>query len=330
MRSRTYCSGCFLSPNDWARKTFNWKGWFSGLSREQKERGLTGTPSGVADFILRVLPTRSLIDRPAFLGRIKTMFKVACMCRGTHLAIFGLAVLILSSRGLAQTVDDFEDRHYTDGSHTLPYRLFVPRDYDPAQAYPLVLFLHPSGLNGTDNRLQIGSTFLLNNPALVFVKPENQQVWPCFMMAPQCPVGHDWGFSAVPSTWLKLTIEVIDALQQEFRIDPGRLYVTGYSIGGFGTWSAIMAYPGKFAAAVPVAGGGDVHSADRCAQTPMWNFHSDDDPTVSVENSRAMIAAVRAAGGNPIYTEYTGYGHNTWGPAYAEPDLLLWLFAQSH
>src|SRR5438876_6242162 len=98
------------------------------------------------------------------------MVKVACLCRWTPLAIGGLAVLIFSARGLAQTVDDFEDRRYTDGTYTLPYRLFVPRDYDPAQAYPLVVFLHGSAQRGTDNRQQLAQV-----PApLVFVKPENQ------------------------------------------------------------------------------------------------------------------------------------------------------------
>jgi len=257
------------------------------------------------------------------------MVKVAYLCRWTRLAVFGFAVLMLSSRSLAQSVDDFEDRRYTDGSYTLPYRLFVPRDYDPAQAYPLVLFLHGGGAGGTDNRLQL--TLPLNTAQLVFVKPENQKVWPCFMMAPQRPESGDWGSgSATPTPWLRLTIEVIDALQKEFKIDPGRLYVTGLSLGGYGTWGAITIYPGKFAAAVPIAGGWNVALADRCAQTPIWNFHSDDDPSVPVQESRTMIAAVRAAGGDPIYTEYTGYAHRSWNPAYAEPDLLLWLFSQSH
>src|SRR5437588_3534648 len=105
------------------------------------------------------------------------MIKFACSCRWSRLAIFGFVVLILSSRSLAQTVDDFEDRRYTDGTFTLPYRLFVPRDYDPAQTYPIVLFLHGSGGAGTDNRLQL----TLFPAALVFVKPENQAEWPCFM-----------------------------------------------------------------------------------------------------------------------------------------------------
>jgi predicted peptidase len=248
------------------------------------------------------------------------MFKVAYLCRWTRLAIFGFAALILSSRSLAQTVDDFEDRRYTDGNRTLPYRLFVPRDYDPAQVYPLVLFLHGAGESGTDNRLQLtGQT-----APLVFVKPENQSLWPCFMMAPQADGG--WQYL---SPWLILAIEALDALQQEFKVDPGRLYITGLSVGGFGTWDAITHYPDKFAAAIPIAGGGDTRLASQCAQTPIWNFHSDDDPVVPVQNSRTMIRAVRAAGGNPIYTEYTGYHHASWNPAYAEPDLLLWLFSQS-
>jgi predicted peptidase len=242
------------------------------------------------------------------------------------LTIFGFAALTLSSRSLAQTVDDFEDRRYTDGTHTLPYRLFVPRDYDPSQAYPMVIYLHHGGAIGTDNRAQLFFDLIfypVDVPQLVFVKPENQKVWPCFMMAPQTP--SDWD-----PTYLGLTVEVLDALQQEFHIDSARVYVTGYSLGGFGTWDAITHYPGKFAAAVPLAGGGSVGLADRCAQTPIWNFHSDDDPVVAVENSRTMIAAVRAAGGDPIYTEYTGYGHYAIAPpAYAEPELLVWLFSQS-
>jgi predicted peptidase len=256
------------------------------------------------------------------------MINIAYVCRWPSYAIFCLAVLIRVPPSLAQSVDDFEARSYTNGSHTLPYRLFVPREYDPAQAYPLVLFLHGAGERGTDNWLQLtGQT-----APLVFVQPDNQTVWPCFMMAPQCPSNDFWSAdwsSDEPSTSLRLTIEVVDALQQEFSIDPGRLYVTGLSMGGFGSWDAITRYPGKFAAAVPIAGGGAVRLADQCAQTPIWNFHSDDDPVVPVAFSRDMIAAVRAAGGDPIYTEYTGYGHASWVPAYAEPDLLLWLFAQA-
>jgi predicted peptidase len=190
-----------------------------------------------------------------------------------------------------------------------------------------VLFLHGAGERGTDNRLQLtGQT-----APLVFVSPESQAQWPCFMLAPQCPPGGGWDHigSDQPSTWMRLTLEALDGLQQEFSIDPGRLYITGLSMGGFGTWDAITRYPGYFAAAVPIAGGGDPSVADRAADTPIWAFHGAADMTVPVQRTRAMIAAVIAAGGDPLYTEYAGVGHvGSWNLAYAEPDLLPWLFSK--
>jgi predicted peptidase len=240
--------------------------------------------------------------------------------------ILVLAALSVPSAALGQTVDDFEARTYTDGTNTLPYRLFVPEDYDPGAAYPLVLFLHGAGERGTDNRRQLtGQT-----APLVFVHPENQERWPCFMLAPQCPPGGFWDNIGreEPSTWMRLTLEAIAELGQEFSIHPGRVYITGLSMGGFGTWDVITRYPGLFAAAVPICGGGDVRLAARCAGTPIWAFHGAADPVVPVQRTREMIAAVIAARGNPLYTEYPGVGHNSWDRAYAEPDLLPWLFAQ--
>jgi predicted peptidase len=237
-----------------------------------------------------------------------------------------MVILAIPSGARGQTVDDFEARSYTDGTFTIPYRLFVPADYDPEQSYPLVLFLHGAGERGTDNRLQLtGQT-----APLVFVRPENQAQWPCFMLAPQCPPGGNWAnlVQEQPATPMRLALESITDLMNEFNIDPDRLYITGLSMGGFGTWDTITRYPGLFAAAVPIAGGGDVSLAYRCAQTPIWAFHGDADRTVPVERTREMIAAVIAAGGNPLYTEYPGAGHvDSWNLAYAEPDLLPWLFA---
>src|SRR5262245_5149353 len=114
-----------------------------------------------------------------------------------------LLVLGLPSPASAQTVDDFEARWYSDGTNTIPYRLFVPADYDPKQSYPLVLFLHGAGERGTDNRRQLtGQT-----APLVFVRPENQAKYPCFMLAPQCPPGGRWVGGSNPSTWIRLAVE---------------------------------------------------------------------------------------------------------------------------
>ena len=246
--------------------------------------------------------------------------------RSAWVLVVPLLALALPSAGFGQTtVDDFEARWYTDGTATLPYRLFVPADYDPKQSYPLVLFLHGAGERGTDNRRQLS----VQTAPLVFVQPENQAKYPCFMLAPQCPPGGGWAGGTDPSRWMGLTMEALFyELIWEFNIDLSRLYVTGLSMGGYGTWDVLTRWPGLFAAAVPICGGGNPDLADRCVGAPIWAFHSADDPVVPVVQTRRMIAAIIAAGGEPWYTEYNGYGHASWNPAYREPDLIPWMFAQ--
>ena len=100
-------------------------------------------------------------------------------------------------------------------------------------------------------------------------------------------------------------------------------------MGGFGTWDAIARYPDKFAAAVPICGGGDENTAKLIAGIPIWAFHGADDQVVKVERSRNMMNAIKKEGGNPLYSEYKGVGHGSWIPAYKETELLKWLFMQS-
>ena len=254
---------------------------------------------------------------------------MACMAPRERLASWPfLTVLILAlpSRVAAQPVDDFQDRSYSDGTNSIPYRLFVPTDYDPEQSYPLVLFLHGAGERGSDNRLQLtGQT-----APLVFVRPENQAQWPCFMMAPQCPLNNSWSNIGgdQPTIPMFVTLEAIGALMDEFNIDPSHLYITGLSMGGFGTWDMITRYPGLFAAAVPIASGCDPSLAYLCVDMPIWCFHGAADTIVPVEYDRRMIAAIIDAGGSPMYTEYPDAGHvQSWNLAYAEPDLLPWIFS---
>jgi predicted esterase len=131
-----------------------------------------------------------------------------------------------------------------------------------------------------------------------------------------------------PSTPMRLTLEVLDQLRKEFSLDDHRLYITGLSMGGYGTWDVIARHPKLFAAAVPVCGGGDENNAPLIKDIPIWCFHGGADPTVPTERSRNMIKALKDAGGNPKYTEYPGVGHNSWDKAYSEPELPKWLFAQ--
>lgn len=249
-----------------------------------------------------------------------------------RLLLLVLLAAVGAAPARAQTVDDFQARTFTDAQgHVLPYRLFVPAGYDPARKYPLVLFLHGAGERGDDNRRQLSA-----QPApLVFVRPENQAKWPAFMLAPQCPWGQSWNgwpTSEVVDWPLDASVQLVEALQREFPgIDASRLLVTGLSLGGFGTWDALTRYPGKFQKAVPICGGGNPALAPALVNEPIWAFQSADDNAVPVARTREMIGAIRALGGSPRYTEYCSnglpcYGHFAWDPAYADPDLLPWLF----
>ncbi len=226
-----------------------------------------------------------------------------------------------------------EKRTFTDASgKVLRYRLLKPENYDSKQSYPLVLFLHGAGERGDDNDKQ------LIHGIPEFARPENRQKYPCFLAAPQCPdkvkwVDTDWTADAhkqpaEPTEPLRLTMELLDALPKEFNIDRKRIYVTGLSMGGFGTWDILARRPDLFAAAAPVCGGADEATAPKIAKIPIWAFHGAKDTVVKPARSRNMIAALKKAGGSPKYTEYPDEGHGSWAPAYRDPELFQWLFAQ--
>jgi predicted peptidase len=226
-----------------------------------------------------------------------------------------------------------DKRTFTDAKgKVLRYRLLKPEDYDPKQSYPLVVFLHGAGERGEDNDKQ------LVHGVAEFAKPENRKKYPCFLIAPQCPanvkwVDCDWGADAhkqpaEPTEPLRQTLELIPALQKEFSIDAKRIYATGLSMGGYGTWDIIARKPELFAAAVPICGGGDEATAKQIAKIPVWAFHGAKDTAVKVSRSRNMIEAIKKAGGEPKYTEYPNEGHFSWGPAYRDADMFKWLFAQ--
>jgi len=227
-------------------------------------------------------------------------------------------------------VDGFVARVYKDQSQqAMPYRVFIPKGYDQSQKYPLVLWLHGAGSVGRDNLKQISSA---SRPGThIWTTPENQAKHPAFVVAPQCPqnVGcWDDGRTNEPGPHLLLVLKILESLRTEFSIDSERIYVAGQSMGGYGTWDLITKRPDLFAAAVPLCGGGNVALAAAIRKMPIWAFHGDVDPTVPVEQSRTMIAAIQKAGGNPRYTEYKGVGHNVWERAFKEPGLVDWLFSQ--
>jgi len=250
-------------------------------------------------------------------------------------------VLYLSIVGTVFTyAQDFEYKSHTNAniaSYPMPYRLFIPSGYNANTSYPLVLFLHGAGERGTDNNAQLNA----NRGATLWAETENQASYPCFVVAPQCPSTAQWvntnwssgsySIDNVPmSTELKMVKEIIETLETQYNIDTSRLYVTGLSMGGYGTWDFIIRYPNMFKAAVPICGAGDPTKASLIGTMPLRVFHSSDDPTVPVAGSRSMVNAINALGPNnrtEFYTEYTDQGHFSWVNAYNTTDLVSWLFA---
>jgi len=233
-------------------------------------------------------------------------------------------------------MDKLLEKHtFTQGKASLPYRLLKPDGYDKdgQDSYPLVIFLHGIGERGTDNQRQ------LRNGVEGFVKDATRKKHPCFLAVPQCPPDKTWSdlsrgtkenptFAESPTEPAALVLDLIDALCKEHRVDTHRIYLTGVSLGGYGTWDLACRKPELFAAALPVCGGGDPTRAEKLAELPVWCFHGDNDQAVPVERSREMIAAIKQAGGEPKYTEYEGVGHDSWTQTYRNAEVLDWLFNQ--
>ena len=229
--------------------------------------------------------------------------------------------LIQSFQRKAEGVEKLFEARTHKGSWAMPYRLFRPAG---SAKVPLVVYLHGSGGLGDDNRkqMELGNVF----GTRVWALPENQKRFPCYVLAPQTDRG--WAGRAGLGEGNATAVEIVHGLCREFPIDQRRIYVTGQSMGGGGTWNLITHVKGLFAAAVPVCGSETMDQAEDAARLPLWNFHGDADDTVPVAVSRARIAKIRKAGGKPIATEYAGVGHNSWQWAFTEPSLPEWLFAQ--
>jgi predicted peptidase len=231
----------------------------------------------------------------------------------------------------AQDNSEFLKLMFTGASKdTLRYRLFVPADKE--NKLPLVIFLHGSGERGNDNVKQ------MKNGVTNFALPSNQGKYPCYVMVPQCPENKKWvemdfrrKLEKQPETIsqpLGLVMELTRELLYQYPVDPDRIYVTGLSMGGYGTWDLVTRYPSFFAAAVPVCGGGDETLAGRLTELPVWAFHGKKDDIVPPERSADMIKAIEKAGGKPKYTEYPNLGHACWDETYSNPELFKWLFLQ--
>lgn len=241
----------------------------------------------------------------------------------------GFGIWIASPAHSHDAVDSFVARTFARAHEaSLSYRLYVPAARSRRQPLPAIIFLHGIAGSGSDNLAQITGG---NRPGSHFWTTSTAQSrHPAFVIAPQLPPEHTW--SAADSTELSpyasLVLQLLDQLSKEYAIDANRIYVVGQSLGGQGVWDLISKHPERFAAAVPLCGSGNPGRIAEARSVAVWAFHGALDPVVSVDGSRVLVAALRAAGASVQYTEYPDVGHEVWNRAFADPQLADWLFSQ--
>ena len=248
----------------------------------------------------------------------------------------------LSATAAPRIETGFLDRKLTLGSFGYRYQVYVPVDYTRAKLHPVILFLHGVGEAGEDGLLQ-------TQVGLGQAIRQARERFPFLVVFPQARPNQFW-----VGEMATLTLKALDRTVQEFNGDPQRLYVTGISLGGHGTWCVAARAPGKFAAIVPICGFVNVKRPDlpaerkafvlkdipfanspdpyaavasQISRVPAWIFHGGADPVISPDESRRMFQTLKASGFDVRYTEYDGVGHNSWDRAYAEPDLVPWLLS---
>lgn len=217
-----------------------------------------------------------------------------------------------------------------DGKDAMGYLLFLPADYgkDRAKKWPVMLFLHGSGEAG-DGTTQLQKVALHGPPKLAAARPGDFQF---ILISPQNPAPDRNAPKSARRGWdPKVVKGLLDGVLAEHKqADVDRVYLTGLSMGGFGSWAMAAAYPDTFAAVAPVCGGGDPSTAGKIKDLPFWVFHGEQDPTVPIARSQAMVNALKAAGAKDVeFTKYPTLKHDSWTVTYDNPKLYAWFLSHS-
>lgn len=204
-------------------------------------------------------------------------------------------------------------------SQSSRYTVFVPQSYDPKQPCPTILFLHGAGQIGNDGKAQVRG-------GLAEAIRSRQGTFPFLTIFPQAQLG-SWEADSADG---RRAIAILEQVKQQYRVDTTRIYLTGYSMGGEGTWSIAAAHSNMFAAIIPICPSRKLAAAPKLKDTPCWCFQGDADAPGTVADTRKMLLAIKAAGGRPIYQEYPGVEHNCWDMTYANDDIYDWLLSHTH
>ncbi|HEX5731740.1 MAG TPA: prolyl oligopeptidase family serine peptidase [Blastocatellia bacterium] len=232
--------------------------------------------------------------------------------------------MVKASKNAGESETGLLTRTVNVGGASYDYQVYVPAAFEEGKRLPVVLFLHGISQRGT------GGIVPSRGPASFMARHYLDRV-PAIIVLPQCIHNRYWSNRDMG----EMAVAALDQAAAEFDGDDERMSLIGVSMGGYGAWRLAAENTGKFSAIVPICGGSPLRTGDRfntiarkVGRTPVWVFHGSDDPVVPVSESRLMVDALKAAGGNVRYTEYPGVGHNVWLNVIAERDLLPWVLSQ--
>lgn len=239
----------------------------------------------------------------------------------------------------APNLNSFDKGRFINKRDTIPYRILFPQNFDQTKKYALILVLHGAGERGNNNEAQ-----LVYGPKL-FLNDTIRAKYPAIVVYPQCPVDSYWSNvdkqtdasgktifhfleGGEPTRAMSALMGLVSQMLEKPYVDKHCMYVGGLSMGGMGTFEILRRMPNTFAAAFAICGGDNTLNAGIYAKkVPLWIFHGAKDSVVPFDHSQVMVNAIKAAGGNPKFTVYPNDDHNSWNDAFAEPDLIPWLFS---
>lgn len=248
-----------------------------------------------------------------------------------------IALLLFVQLANAQDKTLFSKEQFIKGGDTLQYRMLLPENFDEKKQYPVLFFLHGAGERGTNNEAQ------LIHGSKLFLNPENRKNFPAIIIFPQCPQDDYWANVIIgdgkklerfsfqkggkPRKSMELLIALVAKIKSEKFSDKDRFYVGGLSMGAMGTYEILRRKPNVFASAFAICGGDHVENVKKYKHVPLWIFHGAKDSVVPIQKSEIVVNELKRLNSDVKFRVYPDANHNSWDPAFAEPDFLSWIFS---
>eukprot|EP01133_Synstelium_polycarpum_P012691 gene12691-14900_t len=250
------------------------------------------------------------------------------------LILFGLTGL----QTKAQDFSKYDKGSYIKDKDSIYYRILFPENFDAKQKYPVLFFLHGSGERGSDNQKQLA------HGGSLFLNKDNRKKFPAIVIFPQCPENDRWANvrfidgktgkerfiftkGGKPTKIMHALLAMIDNILDKPYADKNQVYIGGLSMGGMGTFELLRRQPKTFAAAFSICGADTIANVNKYKKVPIWIFHGGKDDVVPPDFSKEIADHLKIIGREVKYTLYADANHNSWDPAFAEPQLLPWLFS---